>query len=266
MKSNKDVGKPAGGAGLMMSTESFKGMARSAKEAIEQVVLANRILANEDVLDAFGHVSLRNPENSNTYFQSRSLSPQFVTREDVLEIDLDGNVVTKTDKKPYGERIIHGAVLKARPDVHAVFHGHPLPVLPFTVTNTPIRPIAHFGGMFYEGIPLYDDYDVSSGMLIATLEEGDRIARALGGARALLMRGHGCVVVGDSIQSMVMAAIRLRDNAQVQLWAMQLGQPKFLSYEEARQAGKIAVESAVALGRAWEYWVARAKKAMPDIA
>ena len=93
-----------------------------------------------------------------------------------------------------------------------------------------------------------------------------REIRALGSSRALLMRGHGCVVVGDSIQSMVMAAINLRDNAQVQLWAMQLGQPKFLSYEEGRQARKIAQESAVALGRAWEYWVARAKKAMPDIA
>ena len=266
MKSAKDDPKPVDRGGLMMSAEGFKGMARSPKEAIEHVVLANRILANEGVLDAFGHVSLRNPENSNTYFQSRSLSPQFVTRKDVLEIDLDGNVVTKTDMRPYGERIIHAAVLKARPDVNAVFHGHPLQVIPFTVTNTPIRPIAHFGGMFYEGIPLYDDYDVSSGMLIATREEGERIARALGSSRALLMRGHGCVVVGDSIQSMVMAAINLRDNAQVQLWAMQLGQPKFLSYEEGRQARKIAQESAVALGRAWEYWVARAKKAMPDIA
>ena len=266
MNSKKNVSKPVDTGGLMMSPEGYKGMARSAKEAIEQVVFANRILANEDVLDAFGHVSLRNPENSNTYFQSRSLSPQFVTRQDVLEIDLDGNVVTKTDKRPYGERIIHGAILKARPDVNAVFHGHPLPVIPFTVTNVPIRPIAHFGGMFYEGIPFYDDYDVSSGMLIATREEGDRVARALGTSRALLMRGHGCVVVGDSIQAMVMAAIHLRDNAQVQLWAMQLGQPKFLSYEEGRQARKLALESGVALGRAWEYWVARAKKAMPDLA
>ncbi len=250
----------------MISTEAYKGAARSKEEAIQQVVLANRILANEELLDAFGHVSLRNPNDSSTFFQSRSVSPQFVTKDDVLEIDLDGNVVTNTDKRPYGERIIHAAVLKARPDVNAVFHGHPLPVIPFTVTNVPLRPIAHFGGMFYEGIPVYDDYDVSSGMLIATREEGDRIARALGTSRALLLRGHGCVVVGDSIPSMVMAAIHLRDNAQVQLWAMSLGQPKFLSYEEGRQARKIALESAVALDRAWGYWVARAKKAMPDIA
>jgi ribulose-5-phosphate 4-epimerase/fuculose-1-phosphate aldolase len=187
-----------------------------------------------------------------------------VTKNDILEIDLEGKVVTKTDMRPYGERIIHAAILKVRPEVNAVFHGHPHSVIPFSCTGIPIRPIVHFACMFYEGIPLYDDYDVSSGMLISTPEEGERLARVMGKSKALLMRGHGCVVVGESIPAMVMAAIHLRDNATIQLWALQLGQPKYLSHEEGREACKVT-ESDICLERAWTYWVGRAKKAVPDL-
>ena len=249
---------------LMFSLESYTGAARTAKEGIEQCVLANRILANENVLDAFGHVSVRNPENPGTFFQSRSLGPELVTKADVLEIDLEGNVLTKTDAKPYGERIIHAAILKARPEVNAVFHGHPHPVIPFSSAGVPIRPVAHFAGLFVDGIPLYDDYDVSSGMLIATAEEGERVARALGAARALLLRDHGCCVVGENVAAMVMGTIYLRDNAALQMQTLQLGQPKYLSYEEGRQAARIML-SDIALTRAWTYWVGRAKKAMSDL-
>jgi ribulose-5-phosphate 4-epimerase/fuculose-1-phosphate aldolase len=118
--------------------------------------------------------------------------------------------------------------------------------------------------MFYEGIPLYDDYDVSTGMLILSEEQGERVARALGGARALLMRGHGCVVVGEHMPALVWGSIRLRDNATIQLQALILGQPKYLSAEEGREETKFQL-SQVVLERAWTYWVARAKKAMPDL-
>jgi ribulose-5-phosphate 4-epimerase/fuculose-1-phosphate aldolase len=249
---------------LMLSLDGFQGAAKSAEEAIEQCVLANRILANEEILDGFGHVGVRNPDNQGTFFQSRSLSPEQVTKEDILEIDLKGKVVTKTNMKPYGKRVIHSAILKARPDVNAVFHGHPHSVIPFSSTGIPIRPIAHFGSMFYDGIPLYDDYDVNSGMLIATPEEGERVARTLENARAVLLRDHGACVVGDSVPTMVMASIFLRDNAKLQYQAIQLGDPKYLSDEEARQATKI-MESDIAVQRAWSYWVSRAKKAMPDL-
>jgi ribulose-5-phosphate 4-epimerase/fuculose-1-phosphate aldolase len=249
---------------LMLSLDGFQGAAKSAEEAIEQCVLANRILANEEILDGFGHVGVRNPDNQGTFFQSRSLSPEQVTKEDILEIDLKGKVVTKTNMKPYGERVIHSAILKARPDVNAVFHGHPHSVIPFSSTGIPIRPIAHFGSMFYDGIPLYDDYDVNSGMLIATPEEGERVARTLENARAVLLRDHGACVVGDSVPTMVMASIFLRDNAKLQYQAIQLGDPKYLSDEEARQATK-RMESDIAVQRAWSYWVSRAKKAMPDL-
>ena len=166
--------------------------------------------------------------------------------------------------KPYAERIIHAAIYRARPDVNAVYHGHPHSVIPFTCTGIPVRPIVHFGAMFYEGMNIYDDYDVSSGMHISSPEEGERVARVLGEKRALLLRGHGCVVVGESVPRMVMGSIYLRDNATLQYKAMQLGQPKYLSYEEGRQSNAIS-GTALVVERAWTYWVGRAKKAMLDL-
>ena len=219
---------------------------------------------NENILDAFGHINVRNPENNEIFSQSRSLGSELVAKNNILEIDLQGKVITKKDMKPYGERIIYAAILKARHDVNTVFHGHPPSVIPFSSTGILIWPISHFAGMFYEGIPIYDDYDVGSGMLIATPEEGERLARVLGKARALMMQDHGCCAVGESTPAMVMAAIFLRDNAAIQFQALQLGQPKYLSYEERRQATKVMM-GALALDRAWTYWEERAKKAMADL-
>jgi 3-hydroxy-2-methylpyridine-4,5-dicarboxylate 4-decarboxylase len=140
-----------------MDAKNRIDMPKTANEAIDDIVMANRILADEGILDALGHVSVRNPENSDTFFQSRSLSPMQVTRADILEIDLDGNVVTKTTMRPYAERFIHAAILKARPETNAVFHGHIGSVLPFSITDVPLRPVIHVGGFLYQGLPpIYD--------------------------------------------------------------------------------------------------------------
>jgi ribulose-5-phosphate 4-epimerase/fuculose-1-phosphate aldolase len=240
-------------------------LSNAAKNAIGKVVLANRILANEGVLDALGHVSLRNPDNPNTFFQARSLSPYEVTAKDILEIDLDGTVLTKTDMRPYSERIIHASILKARPEMNAVFHGHPASVIPFSVTGVPIRPVTHVGSFLYQGVPVYDDYEPGDGMLISSKQEGERIARHLGNRRAHLLRGHGCDIVAETIPALVASAIYLRDNAAIQLQALQLGTPVYLSEEEAIKAMDRALLSSVPLERMWGYWVARAKRNMPDI-
>jgi 3-hydroxy-2-methylpyridine-4,5-dicarboxylate 4-decarboxylase len=235
--------------------------------AAEEVVAANRILANEGILDGLGHVSLRNPENPETFFQTRSLSPLEVTTEDVLEIDLDGNIVTKTTAKPYAERFIHAAILRARRDMNAVFHGHPSAVVVFSVTDIPIRPVTHVGGFLYQGMPpVYNDYEPGDGMLIRSRKEGERIARHLGQYRVQLLRGHGCNIVAESIQALVASAIYLNVNALIQLQALQLGkEPKYLSADEAKQAMEIACFDSLPLGRMWNYWIARARKNMPDI-
>jgi HCOMODA/2-hydroxy-3-carboxy-muconic semialdehyde decarboxylase len=228
--------------------------------------MANRILANEGILDALGHVSLRNPENPKTFFQSRSLSPSEVTRNDILEIDLDGNVVTKTTMRPYSERVIHAAILKARPEMNAVFHGHIAAVIPFSVTGVPIRPVTHVGSFLWQGVPVYDDYEPGRGMLIDTKKEGERIAQHLGNYRVHLLRGHGCDIVAESLPRLVASAIYLRDNATIELQALQLSkEPKYLSNEEAKTAMETALFNELPIGRMWGYWTTRVKRSMPDI-
>lgn len=230
-------------------------MSYSRQDAINDLVTANHILSNEDIIEVFGHVSIRDPENPEHFLLSRSLSPQFVTADDIMEHDFDGNILDK-DYKGYAERILHGQIYQARPDVQAVVHHHALPLIPFTTTGIELKPIVHIACMFYEGIPLYDDYDVSDGMLIMNKKEGARIARTLGDKRALLLRGHGVILAAQNIREAVMDSIYIAMNAQVQYQSLQLGQPKYMSYEEARAATRV-LHSDLALERAWGYWVGR---------
>jgi HCOMODA/2-hydroxy-3-carboxy-muconic semialdehyde decarboxylase len=227
--------------------------------------MANRILANEGIFDYLGHVSVRNPENPGTFFISRALAPEQVTKADILEVDFEGKVLTKTTWQPYSERIIHGAIYKVRPEVNSVVHAHPMPIITLSVLDIPVQILMHPASIFYEGVPVYDEYDFkspkSTGMLVQTKEEGDRVARKLGKSMAVLMRGHGYNVVGKNIPQAVQAAINLRDNVVVQLAAMQHGKPKSLTYDEAKTAAAALSGSE----RAWNYWVARVKKSMPDM-
>ena len=221
---------------------AFDPNAKTAQEAIDFVVMANRILANEGIFDAFGHVSARNPENPKTFFIARAIAPEQVTKGDILEVDLEGNVVTKTAMKPYQERIIHAAIYKVRPDVNSVVHAHPASIIAFSVSTVPLRPVSNGAAQFYRGVPVYDEYDFTSpgntGMLVTTKDQGDRLAKCLGAGLAVLMRGHGYTVVGSSVPSAVNNAISLRDNAVITLMALQLGAPKYMSTKEAEDSSR----------------------------
>ena len=240
---------------------------KNAEEAKYLCFLANRILANEGLFDAFGHVSLRNPENPGTFFQSRSCSPEFVTEEDIIEIDLDGNVVTETDMRPYGERFIHSEILKQRPDVKAVYHGHPPEVVALTAAGIPYIPVTHTGAIFYEEVPVYDAYDITNATLVCTPPEAQRVARCFGQGRACLMKNHGLIVAGEGVVEMVMGAVFFRDNCNALIQAYTLGGGKISRM--SREMGLVALEKHIrhrgVLERTWNYWLKRAKKAMPDL-
>ena len=238
---------------------------KTAREAIEQLVWANRILANENIFDYLGHVSVRNPEAGHSFFISRGISPAVVTKEDILEVDHDGTVMTRTEWKPYSERILHGAIYRARSDVRSVVHAHPIPLVTISVSEVPVRIVCHPASVFYEGVPLYDGYDFTSpdstGMLVQSKEEGQRVARTLGTCMGMLMRGHGCNVVGSSIPDAVRSSISLRDNVVILLGALQFGKVRALTYEEA----KVSARTLSGPERGWNYWVARVEKSMPDM-
>ena len=236
------------------------------QEAVEQVVMANRILSNEGIFDYLGHVSVRNPENLDSFFISRALAPDQVTKADVLEVALDGNVLTKSSLAPYSERVIHGAIYRARRDVNSVVHAHPTAACIMANCGVQFRPVIHQAAIFFQGVPVYDEYDFTSagatGFLVTTLAEGDRLARVLGQRRALLMVAHGCVVVGDSVPSAVHAAITLRDNIVVQLASEQAGKPKYMTEAQSKLMIPLL---AGGRERSWNYYVNRVKKADPDM-
>jgi 3-hydroxy-2-methylpyridine-4,5-dicarboxylate 4-decarboxylase len=239
---------------------------KTAAQAIDQVVMANRILANEGVLDALGHVSLRNPENPKTFFISRALAPIEVTRKDIIEVDLDGNVVSKPVQRPYGETSIHAAILKVRPEINCVFHGHSGSLIPFTVTDIPMRPVLNLAGFIYQGVPVFDDYTPGTGYLISTKADGERVAKHLGQYRVQLLRGHGVNIVAETLPKLVGSAIYLNINAQIQLQTLALGkEPRYLSTADAKEGGEVALFKDSPMSRFWGHWTAKVRYAMPDM-
>jgi len=228
-------------------------------EAIENLVTANRILAHEDVVDAYGHVSLRHPEKPDRFLLARSRSPEIVEADDILEFTLDSECIDDKGYNLYLERPIHGSVYKSRPDVQSVVHNHSYAVVPFTVSSTPLKAMAHTSGRIGHHIPKWDIRDKfgDTNLLVVNADQGDDLAQALGDNRAVLMRGHGVTIAGSSLEDAVITSIYLQVNAKLQMDAMRLGDVEYLSPGEidARLAGN---ETLAGFSRAWEYFSRRA--------
>ena len=147
---------------------------------LNDLVIANRILANEEVVDAYGHVSVRHPENPTRFFLARSLAPEFVTRDDIVEFTLDGKPVREEKRALYLERFIHGGIFEARPDVMAVVHAHAEDILPFGLADgTPLSPVIHSGSFIGSHVPVWDIADKfgDTNLLVANVEQGQDLAK-----------------------------------------------------------------------------------------
>src|ERR1035437_6934564 len=198
-------------------------MSDTETKLVEQLVTANRILANEDIIDVFGHISVRSGQNPDEFLLSCSRSPQAVAARDIMRYRLDGSPVTQIKERHYAERVIHAAIFAARPEVISVCHTHSDGILPFAVTGEQIRPVVHAGTIFWEGVGWFEKYDAGGNLLVASAAEGKELAAALGNGRAALLKNHGCVVVGESLPAAVLAAIHIDKNARVQLESHRLG-------------------------------------------
>jgi ribulose-5-phosphate 4-epimerase/fuculose-1-phosphate aldolase len=237
------------------------------RTAIRDLVIANHILGHEGVVDAFGHVSVRHPGNPDRYFLSRSRSPELIEATDILEFDLDSNGIDLRGQRPYAERFIHGSVYKARADAMAVCHSHAYDLVPFTVTDTGIKPIWVFSASIGPEVPIWDirdDFPDPTNMLIVNDEIGASMTRALGPRSACLLRGHGAVVATAGIKNTVMASMGLKLNAEMLLKAHLLAAARgsaanirYLSDGEIRSTTEVLYHPG-ALDRAWEYWSHRA--------
>ncbi|HEX7387740.1 MAG TPA: class II aldolase/adducin family protein [Castellaniella sp.] len=225
----------------------------------EDLVLANHILAQNNVLDGFGHASVRNPVNPERFFLSRSLAPGIVTLDDLVEFDLDSNPVSSETRKLYLERFIHGEIYRKRPDVQAIVHSHSAAVVPFTVSSVPLRPIFHMAGFLADGAPVFDIAERfgATDMLVTCQEQGVALAESLDAAAVCLMRGHGFVSVGTTVQIAVYRAIYTQQNAALLETALNLGGPiHFLAPEEGRLADH-SIQTV--MQRPWGLWKARAE-------
>ncbi|GAC1576276.1 MAG: hypothetical protein NVS3B7_09140 [Candidatus Elarobacter sp.] len=224
---------------------------------IRDLVSANRVLFEQGVLDAFGHVSARHDGDPERFVLARSMAPALVTAGDLMTFALDGALLDDDARAMQTERFIHGSIYRARPDVFAVVHCHTPAVLPFgLVADVPLRAVWHMSAFLGDGVPVFesrDAYGAQNDLLVRDERGGDALADALGSRAAVLMRGHGATVAGASVREAVYRAVYLALNAQVQADAMRLGTVNALTHEEAQRAAAAGVNQAE---RAWSLWTA----------
>jgi HCOMODA/2-hydroxy-3-carboxy-muconic semialdehyde decarboxylase len=220
---------------------------------IDDLVLANRILAMENVLDAMGHVSVRHPSRPDRFLLARSMPPELVTAADILELDLDANPVDARGRTSYLERFIHSEIYKARPDVNAIVHCHTPSLIPFADSDVSLRAMYHMAAFIADGVPVFD-FRQAAGMtdlLVRDVKLGRALATTLGNKSVALMRHHGAVVVATSIPNVVGRSVYLDLNARVQIQTMALGGKA--AYVDAAEA-RLRMADPNEYARAWELW------------
>jgi HCOMODA/2-hydroxy-3-carboxy-muconic semialdehyde decarboxylase len=229
-----------------------------ALDLVDELVAANRILAQEGVVDAYGHVSARHSPATNRFLLSRSVAPELVTAADVMEYDLDGNAISPAGRSSYLERFIHSEIYRARSDVNAIVHCHTPSIIPFAASTVPLRPMYHMSSFIAEGVPVFEIRDAGgmTDMLVRDGRLGRALAQVLADKPAALMRGHGAVVVGQTIPMVVGRSIYLDVNARLQAEAIALGgRVTYLDSEEARRWDA----ANGTYDRAWELWKRKAR-------
>jgi len=224
---------------------------------VQDLVVANHILADQGVVDGFGHVSVRHDKLKNHFLLSRSMAPALVTADDIMEFDENCEPVNANGRQPYLERFIHCALYRRHPEVQSVIHSHSPAVIPFGVTNVPLRAIYHMSAFLEESTPVFEIRNAGgteTDMLIRNRPLGDAMADAMGSHPVLLMRGHGSTVDGTSLQQAVFRAVYTEVNAKLEAEALRLGPVTFLNDKEAQNA---AATNDGQIGRAWVLWKMR---------
>jgi HCOMODA/2-hydroxy-3-carboxy-muconic semialdehyde decarboxylase len=238
--------------GLHTQLTAAQSASTEVATAIENLVAANRILAAEGILPGYGHVSIRHPTDPSRYFLSRSLAPELVTAEDIVEFDLNSVPVNSSSYSFYLERFIHGEIYKVRPDVNAVVHNHSPAVISFGIGSTPLRPVFHQAAFILDGVPIWDyrDFGTAGGALVDNAARAKGLAVKLADRPVVLMRNHGVAVVGTTLPMVVGRSIALEENAEMQNLALARGdEVTYLEQDEESEGSSF--------DRAWDLWVTR---------
>jgi len=248
----------AGAAAALECAEAARSRTKEATDQtqLDDLVVANRILSDQGVVDGFGHVSARHEADATRFLLARSMAPGLVTADDIMEFDLDGSALDPRGRTLYVERFIHSEIYKAHPEIKAIVHSHSPSIIPFGATKVPLRPIYHMSSFLGAGVPIFEIREAGSlatDMLIRDPELGAALARRLGKSAVVLMRGHGDVVVGESIKQVVFRAIYTEINAKLQAEALRLGEGE-VNFLNADEAAKATSTNNAVLGRPWDLW------------
>ena len=219
---------------------------------LEDLAAASRILADQGVFDAAGHVSMRHPHHPERFLMSRSLAPALVTADDIMEFTLECEACEARGRTGFIERFLHGGIYRTRSDVMAIAHGHSPSVIPFGLVATPMRATYHNAAFLAAGVPVFDIRDAfgATDIVISSAERGAALAETLGDKSVVLLRAHGFAAVGPSLQAAVFRAVFTEISARVQLQAAALWGPiAALDAEEGRKADAINLAT---LGRSWD--------------
>jgi ribulose-5-phosphate 4-epimerase/fuculose-1-phosphate aldolase len=239
------------------------------KMLLDDLVAANRILYRQGVVDGFGHVSVRHPARPDRFLLSAAKAPGRVTAEDIMEFDLDGKPIDGRERPIYSERFIHSEVYKARSDVNAVIHSHSPTVIPFSVTQVPLRPVHNTASFLAPEVPVFE-MRKAAGMtnnLVTDSARGKALVETLGDRPVALLRGHGNVVVGPDLRRTVSRAIYTEVNARMLLQAVMLGGPiTFIDPEENKliESGRGTQISGHNVDRTWQMWLEEASRATSE--
>lgn len=195
----------------------------TAHQAIkEQLIVAGKVLVAEGQDDfTRGHISMRLPDEPTLFFmKAHSIGLDEITMENILTINLEGEVVAGTARR-HSEVYIHSEIFKTRADVNCVIHTHPPYAVAFSGTGRPMRAYSQPGALYRDALGVYTD----TINLIRSHEMGAGVARALGPHRAVLLKNHGVVVTGKDIAEAVIGTIMLENAAMVQMLVEAAGEP-----------------------------------------
>lgn len=225
-------------------------------EALADLAAASRILAAQGVVDGFGHVSMRHPNAPERYLMARSVAPALVNPDDLIEYDLDSTPVNAQGRGSFLERFIHGRIYRARPDVNAVVHSHSPSVIPFGLVNVPMPAMFHNAAFLAAGAPVFDISAKfgATDLLVGSNEKGAALCETLGHNDIVLMRAHGSVNCGPTLQTAVFRAVYTEVNARIAHWTIALGNGGPIAAVTPEEGLLADVVNQTAGMRAWNLW------------
>jgi HCOMODA/2-hydroxy-3-carboxy-muconic semialdehyde decarboxylase len=232
-----------------------------APELLRDLAAASRILAAQGVVDGFGHVSMRHPSAPDRYLMARSIAPALVTPGDIIEYDLDSNPCNANGRGSFLERFIHGEIYKARPDIMSVVHSHSPSVIPFGLVGVSMRAMFHNAAFIAAGVPVFDIGKKfgATDMLVSDGAKGVALAEVMGKRDIVLMRAHGSVACGPTLQTAVFRAVYTEVNARIQHWSAALGSGGPIAALDAEEGRLADAVNETAGRRAWDLWRAQVR-------